>query len=133
MNRTLLRFAVVGFIGTLLGWISYNIIYQINPMDWNKATTSWTVNYLLGITVQHALHRKWTFVDSDTPYLRSLRGAYVAYSGGLIISTAINFYFVSVLSINLQIAWLVSVIAGAISNFILLRKFSFGISSAIGE
>jgi hypothetical protein len=58
------RSASLATVGT------YEIIYWFNPFE-PRATTSWAVSFLIGVTRQHGLHRMLTFTH-QSPYWPSL-------------------------------------------------------------
>ena len=119
------RYLIVGALGNLIGWVIYNIIFLANPIEWNKATTSWVLSYLIVVAQQHDLHRRMTFQDSEQEYVSSLLNSYFAYSLGLIVSSSANLYFVSVLSLGIQVSWLFSVISSVIVNYFALKRIAF--------
>ena len=53
------RFLLVGIIGTVLTWFSYNLIYILMPIS-PKATLSWMVNFFPAVAIVHHLHKKYT-------------------------------------------------------------------------
>ena len=119
------RYVIIGgFSSLIIGWFVYNIIYYLNPLP-HRATSSWFIAYLFAVWQQHGMHWKFTFDNRRLPYLESLRNAYGAYSVGLILSTAVNYFLTESAEINIQIAWLISSISGVAFNFVLLRKMSF--------
>ena len=119
------RFLVVGAIGVSVGWIVYNIIYFLNPFESAKATSSWVIAYILGVFRQHGLHYFLTFTESRTPYKKSLKGAFVAYSIGMLLSTIVNLYLNEEIGLNYNISWLFSVIFSVGINYWSLKKLAF--------
>ena len=119
------RFIIVGGFGVLIGWLIYNTIYLLNPIDDYRATSSWLIGYLIGISQQHGMHWAFTFQGNRRHYGSSLRRAYIAYSGALVLSTVINYIMVEIQGFHYQLAWVVSVGASVVMNYTLLRKFSF--------
>lgn len=127
-SKRIRKYLVVGLIGNSIGWVIYNLIFIANPYTWNKATTTWLVSYLIGVAQQHEMHRRWTFNDSDEEYLSSLLKSYLAYSLGLIVSTAVNFYLINLLNLGLQLSWLFSVISSIVVNYFFLKRLAFKLS-----
>ncbi len=122
------KYLSVGVIGNAIGWIIYNLIYILNPYDWNKATTTWLVSYLIGVAQQHEMHRRWTFFDSEEKYISSLGKSYLAYSLGLVISTLVNFSLVNSLDVHIQISWFLSVVSSVVVNYIFLKRLAFNLT-----
>lgn len=83
------RMALTAVLGALTGLVSYEIIYWLNPLE-PRATTSWVVSFLLGVTRQHGLHR-WLTFNHRVPYWPSLGRAYVLYSGSLLWGTGLSY------------------------------------------
>ena len=124
-----IRFVIVGIVGLCISWIFYNVIYFLNPLENNRATTSWVLGYLIAVLRQHALHYWFTFTNSTTPYLRSLASAYVAYSAGGVLTTILNYILNETMGMNYQLAWAISATSSAGINYILLSRFAFGAKS----
>ena len=119
------RYLSSGVIGNLIGWVIYNSIYILNPITWNKATISWIFGWIIGVALQHDIHHRWTFLESETSYLKSLSASYVAYSFGFVISTFVLFILIEKLYVNIQIGWLVAVLSGVIVNYFFLKNHVF--------
>jgi len=119
------RYIIVGGSGVAIGWLMYNIIYILNPAESYRATSSWLTSYLFAVVLQHSLHYRLTFKNSTTPYLRSLTGAFTAYSGGLVVTTILNAGLTEGLQFHHQFAWLISVGSSVVLNYILLKRFAF--------
>ena len=128
-----LRFVLVGIGGLCLGWLIYNGIYFLNPLEENRASTSWAIGYFLAIIRQHALHYFFTFSKSDSSYLKSLIGAFGAYGIGWIITTVVNNIFTSIMEINHQLSFFLTAGVGVIFNYILLKKIAFTESKQLME
>lgn len=120
-NNLFNRYIIVGLAGNLIGLITYNILFFYFPLNEYKIISVWILAYLIGVIQQHHLHRKWTFNDEGKSYLKTLIGAYKAYSIGMIISTVVNYFLLSELEINLQVAWFISVGVSVVTNFLFLK------------
>ena len=121
----IIRFGVVGIFGLLAGWITYEIIYWLNPYSNLRATSSLAVAWLIGVPRQHALHR-WLTFTSPSAYWGSLGRAYLSYSLGAITSILVNFWLVEQIEIYHRIGWLASTLSGVFLNYIGLRFYAFG-------
>ena len=118
------RFAVVGLGGVGIGFVVYNLIYWLNPYE-PRATTSWAIASIVAVWRQHALHRFLTFHDRQVRYVKSLGLAYVAYSIGIVGSTALNWWLTQILDIHHLVAWAVCIASAVIMNYFLLERFAF--------
>jgi hypothetical protein len=43
------RLVCTAIIGAGIGWVTYEIIYWINPLVQSRATTSWALAFLIGV------------------------------------------------------------------------------------
>jgi len=118
------RYLVVGLGGVAIGFVVYNVIYWINPLE-PRAATSWFFACMLGVLRQHALHRWLTFHDRPVGYASSLGMTYVAYALGIAGSTALNWWFSDVLGFHHLVAWLVAVGSSVALNYVMLERFAF--------
>ena len=131
-NRTILKYkslsefkrmVLTAIIGAVLGLITYEVIYFINPII-PKATSSWFIAFVIGVVRQHGLHR-WLTFDEKPPYLSSLLKAYIMYSGSLIMSTSLNWFLVESIYLNHRLAWLICISMNAVVSLFFLKKFVF--------
>lgn len=97
------RMVLTAILGALTGLVTYEILYALNPFE-PRATSSWTVSFLIGVVRQHELHRRLTF-SHDGPYWASLRRAYVMYSGSLLFGTGLNGLLTEVFGVHHRLAW----------------------------
>jgi len=114
---------VTAGIGALIGLLTYEIIYALNPLQ-PRAASSWAVAFAMGIARQHALHRWLTFTH-DTPYWSSLGRAYVMYSGSAAAGTLLNWGLTAGLGINHRIAWMICLLTTAMISLIFLKRYVF--------
>jgi len=63
-QQELVRVCITAAIGTVLAWITYEIIYFVNWTE-PRATTSWTLAFAIGVLRQHHLHRTLSFPEID--------------------------------------------------------------------
>jgi len=117
------RMLVTAVIGAIIGLITYEIIYALNPVQ-PRATTSWALAFGIGIARQHALHRWLTFTHKS-PYWQSLGRAYVMYSGSAIAGTLLNWGLTSGLGVNHRIAWVICLFTTAAISLIFLKRYVF--------
>jgi putative flippase GtrA len=110
--------------GALIGWITYEIIYLLNPQSVYRATSSWLLGFLVGVVRQHALHRYFTFAEK-TPYWKSLWKAYAFYTVSAVIGSIVNFMLTEVVHVHHQIAWLACLLITASISLFGLKKAVF--------
>lgn len=118
------RMVVVALIGTIIGYVTYEIIFYLNPFH-PKATISWFLSYIITILRQHSLHRQFTFTTHKTPYWRSLMKAFVMYFSSLCLSSGLNYLMIEVLHINHRITWATCLIVTAFMSLFFLKKYVF--------
>ena len=117
------RMVLTANLGALTGWVTYEIVYLVNPLL-PRATTSWTIAFLVGVPRQHALHRWLTFTHK-TPYWPSLGRAYVMYSASLLFGTGLDWVLTEPLGVHHRVAWLCCLVMTALISLFLLRSFVF--------
>ena len=114
---------IIAFLGALIGLITYEIIYYLNPFN-PRATLSWVLAFLIGVTRQHALHRHFTFLYK-TPYWKSLYRAYVLDFGDLIFGAALNWFLTVILHLHHRIAWGCCLLLTALISLLFLKQYVF--------
>ncbi len=118
------RLVAVATLGASIGWLTYELIYWLNPLvgAW-RATSSWTPAFAIGVARQHALHRWLTFRTTDA-YWPSLGRAYRYYA--LIAATGAGLnYTLTMLGVPHRIAWLACLAVTATCGLLFLRKHVF--------
>jgi putative flippase GtrA len=118
-----LRIVGTALLGASIGYVTYALIYAVNPLPW-RATTSWFAAFLVNVTRQHALHRLLTF-DARAEYWGSLRRAYVMYSGSALATTTLNWYLTVVRGVGHQLAWLACLGLTALLSLVFLKRYVF--------
>ena len=126
--RTGFRFVMSGVLGILAGFGLYGVAYVVNPITRYRATTSYIASYLVGIVVQHALHR-WITFGTEVPYMRSLRRSFIVYPVILVMTSGINLVIVRGLQWHHLAAFWISVGLSGLLSFIGLRAFAFNYSA----
>ena len=116
------RLVLTGLLGALLGWITYELLYGLNPFTRYRATSSWAANWVLSVWRQHGLHRWLTFA-SRAPYARSLGRAFAFYAVSGILGAWANFELVFGLGVHHRTAWLVCLAGGGLISLLFLRTF----------
>jgi hypothetical protein len=118
-----IRIIMTAFIGAPIGYVTYLILYAINPLE-PRATISWFIAFLINIGRQHGLHR-WLTFDKPGPYGPSLRRAYVMYSGSAVATTILNWLLTVRYGINHNLAWLACVGLTGLISLGFLKRFVF--------
>lgn len=126
------KFIIVGVGGVAIGFVVYNIIYYLNPIE-PRATTSWLLASLIGVWRQHALHRWLTFHDRKGSYAASLGMSYVAYSTSIVASTILNWILTDAFGMNHLIAWAIALGSSVAMNYTMLERFAFPDPDASAE
>ena len=118
-----IRMVLVAILGALIGLITYEIIYFINPFE-PRASSSWFAAAVVNIARQHSLHRWLTFTYKSN-YWRSLRRAYIMYSTSLLVGVVLNWFLVERLHVNHRLAWAICLIITASISFFFLKRYVF--------
>lgn len=119
-----LRIVATACIGAMIGYVTYLIVYALNPIA-PRATTSWLLAFLINVSRQHALHR-WLTFDESGCYWPSLGRAYVMYSGTAVATTTLNWFLAVRHHVNHNLAWLACMGLTALISLVLLKRFVFG-------
>jgi putative flippase GtrA len=119
----LIRLSITAIIGAFTGFITYEIIYYLNPLH-PKASTSWFLAYIIGVARQHALHR-WLTFNHKASYWKSLYKAYIMYSGSLLVSSALNWFLTEILYLNHRLAWACCLLTTALISLVFLKRYVF--------
>ena len=120
----LIRVSITAAIGTVLAWITYEIVHFLNPIE-PKATTSWGIAFAIGILRQHHLHRTLSFPRNGVPYGLSLWRDVLASVGILIASLILNFALTQVGEVHHRIAWAICLASVAVFDFLMMKFFVF--------
>lgn len=118
-----IRLVLTAILGASFGYITYEIIYSINPII-PKASSSWCIAFIIDVLRQHTLHR-WLTFSHKTPYWKSLGRAYLMYSGALLITSGLNWLLTEVVLLNHRIAWGCCLILKALISLIFLKNYVF--------
>lgn len=118
-----MRMLIIAVIGAVLGFITYEIIYYLNPFH-PKATLSWITAFIIGVARQHALHRRFTFFHK-VPYFKSLYKAYVVDLGALLYSSILYWFLSEFLHLDHRLTWVVCLLSTALINVLFLKRYVF--------
>ena len=119
-----LRLAIVAVLGALIGLVTYELIYLINPFE-PRASISWLLSFAIGVPRQYSLHR-WLTFGTDVPYGPRLARAYVLYAAIAVLTTALNWLLVEHLGLAHRLAWLACITTTGLVNSLALKRLVFG-------
>jgi putative flippase GtrA len=122
------RLAAVALLGALIGLVTYQVIYWLNPLE-PRAPTSWLAAFVIGVPRQYSLHRSLTF-RSAVPYAPRLARAYLLYAGIAVVTTLLNWLLVERLSVPHHLAWLACISTTGLINLFALKPLVFRDGSA---
>jgi putative flippase GtrA len=118
------RMGLIAIAGTAIGWATYELLYLMNPLTEFRATSTWLVEFAIGVLRQHALHRYLTF-RAKTPYWKTLARAYVFYILCAIMGAAFNYVLTEMAGCNYRLAWFLCALLVALMSFLFLKKRVF--------
>lgn len=118
------RIASVAAFGVPLAWVTYEIIYLVNPFV-PRATTSWIVAFAIGVARQHFLHRTVSFHDRKIQYPTSLFRAYVTSIVLGIASTLANWGLTERLEMHHQLAWAICILGVGLADYATMKLYVF--------
>lgn len=119
-----LRVGIVAAIGTIASYVTYEVVFFFNGIE-PRATTSWTISFVIGVFRQHHLHRYLSFPNATARYTVTLKRDWFASFIVLIFSVALNYYLTEAQSMHHRIAWATCLITAAGFEYGLLKFFVF--------
>lgn len=119
-----LRFFVSGSAGSALFYGLYELLHFLGFGGAHAAPASWALGYLVSSFFTHRFHRTFTF-RWPTDYWRSLRRTYVVYGSSLVATTALDWFLADRLGLHHRLAWILTLLAGGIANYLALRTWAF--------
>lgn len=117
------RMVVVAILGALIGLLTYEVIYFLNPFE-PRAPSSWLLSFAIAVPRQYSLHRFLTF-DSDVPYVAHLGRAYLLYSTIALLTTGLDWLLVEHFGMAHRLAWLICVTTTGLINLFALKPLVF--------
>ena len=117
------RLAFIAVLGALIGLVTYEIIYFVNPLE-PRASTSWLAAFAIGVPRQYSLHR-WLTFSTAVPYGPRLARAYVLYAAIALLTTALNWLLVEQLGLPHRLAWLACITTTGLVNLFALKPLVF--------
>ena len=123
-QQELVRIGVTAAIGTVLAWITYEIIYYVNWFE-PKATTSWTMAFVIGVFRQHHLHRTLSFPQIDVSYGTSLKRDALASILVATAGTLLNYVLTERIGLHHRQAWGACLVGVATLEYVFLKTFVF--------
>ncbi len=118
------RLTLTAMLGAGVGWATYELIYWLNPLTQYRATTTWGVSFLIGVSRQHALHRTLTFTH-ESPYWSSLIRAYAFYAISGLLGVGVNYWLTEALHVHHRLAWLCCLAITALLSIFCLKRLVF--------
>ncbi|KAG5178470.1 hypothetical protein JKP88DRAFT_80881 [Tribonema minus] len=118
-----LRFAISGGLGNLCFFFIDKAVYMYNPFDWQKATVSWAVSYLISVWLQHSLHTLLVFGrSSEGGYWTSLAVTYATYSVSIALSPVVNAALINYVGLSHSLAWFGTLASTGVLNYFTVSK-----------
>lgn len=130
-QREFRRVAIAAAIGTVLAWLTYEIVFFVNPFD-PRATTSWAAAFLIGVFRQHHLHRTLSFYKSTRSYSGSLSREALAAVFVFVTGILLNYWLTDRLDFNHRIAWATCLVSVSAIEYALMKFFVFRSPSSVG-
>ncbi|GGE61888.1 GtrA family protein [Actibacterium pelagium] len=120
----LVRIAIVAVMGTALSWVTYEIVYFLNPFS-PRAPLSWGMAFTIGIFRQHHLHRTLSFPKARLSYLSSLQREIAASVLILLIGVILNYSLTQVFDLQHRVAWGLCLVTVSGIEYALMKLFVF--------
>lgn len=123
-QHEVLRVGIVAAIGTIASYVTYEVVFFFNDIE-PRATTSWTISFVIGVFRQHHLHRYLSFPKTTARYEVTLKRGWFASFLVLVVSVALNYYLTEILSMHHRVAWGACLLSAAGFEYGLLKYFVF--------
>lgn len=118
------RVALVAAIGAAASWLTYEIVFFLNPLE-PRATLSWILAYCLGVLRQHHLHRLISFPDAPARYGASLARDYASSAVILGGSACLDWILAEGAAVDHRLAWLLCTCFVGLSGYFAMKTFVF--------
>ena len=123
-RREVERVASVALFGTIVSWLTYELIFLVNPLE-PRATTSWFLTYAIAIVRQHHLHRVISFPGPKAHYAATFRRQLFVNVTLLSLGGGLNYVLVELAGMHHRLAWLICMGLVASSNYLSMKFFVF--------
>jgi len=132
-TRQKLAFVFSSLIGTgmlctlfkLLTAMLTSTRFFVRPLSLSKSfAISYYIAYLFSVLWQHILNRWFVFESGEESFLDSLFSTYVVYGFSMLVSSLISMTLISLVKVDPNSAFLLTLPVNGVSNFYLLRRFS---------
>lgn len=128
--ESFLRLGASAGLGLVASFVVYEFVYRLLPDLRFRASGAWLLGYLIGVAIQHSLHR-WLVFGKAADYWISLRRTYLVYSVGSVLALALNAGIVATSTLPHRAVWLITTLSVALINIVALRLYAF--DPATGE
>ena len=123
------RFLIVGGINTLVGYLTYAVLFRLLEPHLSHAAAYMTAlvgSYVVGMSVAFGLHRRFVFEVSGTGSVLADLWRFVLVNLGTIGLNAVLLpFFVEVVGLNAYVAQAISQLIAAVASYVGHRFFSF--------
>jgi putative flippase GtrA len=122
--KQLKRYALVGLLSNLAGYIAYLILTSLNL----NPKLSMTLVYLTGATIGFLGNKNWTFSHRGGAIPVAVKYL-VAHTFGYLVNFLILYFFVDKLMYPHQVVQAVAIVVVAIYLFVILKRVVFAASA----
>lgn len=111
-------------LGLVASFVMYEIVYGLLPDLEFRGSIAWLLGYLIGVAIQHSLHRRLVF-GGAAHYWTSLRRTYAVYSVGSMLALGLNAGAIALTDWPHRLIWLLTTLAVALINIVALKLYAF--------
>jgi len=132
-TRQKLSFLFSSLIGTGILCTLFNLLtamltsgrFFVRPLSPSKSfAISYYIAYLFSVFWQHILNRWFVFESGEESFLDSLFSTYVVYGFSMLLSSLVSMTLISLVKVDPNSAFWLTLPINGVSNFYLLRRFS---------
>ncbi|SFL64359.1 Putative flippase GtrA (transmembrane translocase of bactoprenol-linked glucose) [Paenibacillus sp. 1_12] len=121
MKKLLLKYGIVGLLGTLIHFISLYVLVEAFGI---QPVTSSTLGFLLVLFISYVLNKWWTFQDTPSGWKPFVKYTVVSLTG-LLLNSGIMYAVVEWMHWNYLLGQCLVVVAVPASNFLFNYYWTF--------
>ena len=114
------RYSIVGACSTLINYFFYYLTFKI----FGLIVIASFIGYFMGLLNSYFFGKKWVFNSNKSHNLKTISKFLIIYFIGALLN-ALTIYFLSKLSLNYYICWIIGTFFATLNNFYGSKKLVF--------
>ena len=121
VDRILLKYILVGFINTFIGYSLIFVCFNLFNFEYSRA---YLIGYIIAFSISFILNRRIVFSSSKNKKIEFIKYVF-SFMIAYLISYIFLLWVVEIITININISFLIGMIIYTIIFYILSRYFTF--------